>query len=343
MDNHKEKILIIDDELGPREAMRMILKDRYDVKTAAGGREGIEILSNNKVDLVMLDIKMPDMDGITVLQEIKKYSSDTEVVMVTAYASLETARSALRHGAHDYLIKPFDKNDVLNVVSRGLSKISDSRKSKKDLEKLLVTNKYLEEQVDNARRNFINCYEGTIKALILAIDAKDSYTFNHSKRVAKLSVRISSGLGFSNLMKNKLEQAALIHDIGKIGIEELILRKEGNLTELEFSEIRKHPSIGSRIVNSVPFIEGTSQVILYHHERFDGKGYPEGLKGSSIPLPVRIVSVADAIDSMLRDRPYRKALSQDYIMQELKDCAGTQFDPDITRMITDGTIPVFDV
>lgn len=341
MDN-KLRVFIIDDELGPREAMRMILKDIYDVRTASGAREGIDYISKQPVDLVILDIKMPEMDGISVLKEIKKINRDIEVVMVTAYASLETARSAIRYGALDYLIKPFDKNDVLNVVEHGLVKKLRNQKAKADLESLLTTNKTLEKQVFEARNNFVSCYEGTIKALLFAIDAKDHYTFNHSNNVATLSVRIADALGFSQLMKNRIEQAAMIHDIGKIGIEESILRKEGSLTIPEFNEIKKHPQIGARIVNAVPFIEETSQVILYHHERFDGKGYPEGLKGESIPLPVRIVTIADAIDSMFRDRPYRKSLPNDLIIRELKECSGTQFDPEIVRIISIGTVPIFD-
>ncbi len=341
--NNKGKILIIDDELGPREAMRMILKDYYDTKTASSGAEALEYLSSNQSDLILVDIKMPDMDGITVLKEIKKLNSDTEVVMVTAYASLDTARSAIRYGANDYLIKPFDKNDVLNVVKRGLAKRIKSKNSKKAFETLLLTNKFLEEQVDNARRNFMLCYEGSIKALIYAIDAKDHYTFNHSTHVAELSKKIAGAIGFSSIMINKLEQAALIHDIGKIGVDEQILRKEGSLTDEEFNEIKKHPEIGAKIVDSVPFIEETAQVILYHHERYDGMGYPEGLKGENIPLPVRIVSVADAIDAMLRSRPYRDSLPNELIIKELKENSGTQFDPEIVKLIFDSSIPIFDI
>lgn len=340
--NNNHKILIIDDELGPREAMRMILKDYYDVATAASAREGLEYLLKNKTDLVILDIKMPDMDGIAALKKIKEEQNDIEVIMVTAYASVETARSAIRYGALDYLIKPFDKDDVLNIVKFGLAKRQDSQKTKTDYEKLLFTNKYLEEQVGNARQNFLLSYEGTIKALIYAIDAKDHYTFNHSDNVAKLSMHLAEALGFSALMKNNIKHAALIHDIGKIGIDEMILRKEGSLTDLEFKEIKKHPTIGLRIVQSIPFIEEASQVILYHHERFDGTGYPEGIKGDNIPVFARVVAIADAVDAMLRNRPYRKALSKENILNELKEGAGTQFDPDIAKIIIDGAVQIFE-
>jgi putative nucleotidyltransferase with HDIG domain len=340
MDN-REIILIIDDELGPREAMRMVLKDLYTVSTASSGKEGLEYLSGNHADLVILDIKMPDMDGMSALKKIRKHHPDTEVVMVTAYASLDTARSAIRYGAHDYLMKPFDKDDVIQVVKRGLIKRAKSEKSKSEIQQLRRTKKNLEDEVENAKRNFLTCYDGAIKALIQAIDAKDSYTYKHSEHVAELSKIIAKSLGLSDDMITKIEQAALIHDIGKIGVDEQILRKEGKLADSEFDEMKKHPVIGNRIVNSVPFMEGTTQVVLYHHERFDGTGYPEGLKGSDIPLHVRIVSVADAINAMSTDRHYRKALNSDYIIKELQENAGTQFDPEIVLPIINGQIHIF--
>lgn len=334
------RILIIDDDFGPREAMRMILKDQYDVSTASSARGGISTLGERDFDVVVLDIKMPDMDGIETLREIKKAHADVEVVMVTAYASLETARSAIKYGALDYLIKPFDKNDVRAVIEKGMEKRRLTTRSRSEFEDLLITNRQLEQQVDNARQNFLLCYEGAIKALIYAIDAKDSYTCSHSEHVADFSTRIAQAVGFSEIMRNNLRQAALVHDIGKIGIDEQILRKNGPLSDMELREIRKHPEIGARIVNSVPFIEETAQVILHHHERFDGNGFPQGLKGENIPLTVRIVTIADAVDSMLRDRPYRKALPNDRLMKELIDGAGKQFDPELIRLITNGSIPI---
>jgi putative two-component system response regulator len=340
MDN-KEKILIIDDELMARYAVQQVLKDRYTTFMAAGGREGLDILAQNPVDLVVLDIRMPDMDGVTVLREIKKRHPDTEVVLLTAYAGVETAQSALRLGALDYLTKPFDKDDVINVIERGLKKRHDSVRLKLEHEDLLRTKECLEKEIETARQNLMLYYEGTIKALIRAIDAKDHYTFDHSEHVAKLSLSIADITGFSNIMKDKLEHAAIMHDIGKIGINEQILRKKGLLTAEEHVEMRKHPEIGARIVRAVPFLEDTVDVILYHHERFDGKGYPEGLKGDKIPLTARIVTVADTVDAMMRDRPYRDALSLSQLIDELKKGGGTQFDPEIVRLITEKKIELF--
>ncbi|MGQ9570349.1 MAG: HD domain-containing phosphohydrolase [Thermodesulfovibrionales bacterium] len=341
MNNSKEKILIIDDELMARYAVQQVLKDRYTIFTASGGREGLDFISRNPVDLVVLDIKMPDMDGVSVLREIKKICPDTEVILLTAYAGVETAQSALRLGALDYLTKPFDKDDVINVIERGLKKKHDLERMKLEHEDLIRTKELLEKEIEKARENLMLYYEGTIKALIRAIDAKDHYTFDHSEHVAKLSSAIADKMGFSKIMKDKLEHAAIMHDIGKIGINEQLLRKESILTEEEHAEMRKHPEIGARIVRAVPFLEDTIDVILYHHERFDGSGYPEGLKGDKIPLSARIVSIADTIDAMMRDRPYRNALSHSQLMDELLKGADTQFDPEIIRLVNDNKVKLF--
>jgi len=334
----KEKILVIDDELAPRESIRMVLKDHYAVSTASGALEGINMIDANPVDLIVMDIKMPKMDGITALQEIKKKHSDTEVILLTAYASLETARDAIRFGAFDYLIKPFDKDDVLAVVKKGLARRKTNTGLKMERDTLLDRASYLEDQVTAARNKIMSCYEGTVNALILTIDAKDHYTFNHSNRVAKLSCAIAKGLGVPEQTIKDIGYSASIHDIGKIGIEENILKKNGKLSLEEYTEIKKHPAIGVRIVQSIPFLEDAIPVILHHHERFDGKGYPEGIDGEKTPLSARIVVVADAIDAMMSDRPYRDALTLNKVFNELSDNAGKQFDPAIVDLILNGNI-----
>ena len=335
---NNEKILVIDDELAPRESIRMVLKDKYNVTTASGAFEGLDIMTANCMDLVVMDIKMPRMDGITALQEIKKKHPDTEVVLLTAYASLETARDAIRFGAFDYLLKPFDKDDVLMVVEKGLKKRRANKGLKLERDILLDRASYLEEQVNSARQNIMNYYEGTVKALNLTIDAKDHYTYNHSSRVAKLSSLLGESFGLQQKSIKEIEHAASIHDIGKIGIEESILKKKGRLTSDEYEEMRKHPEIGVRIVQAIPFLEEAIPVILYHHERYDGKGYPEGIKAGQIPLSARIVGVADAVDAMMSARPYRDALTLQNVFDELRDNSGTQFDPEIVDIIMKGQV-----
>lgn len=331
--NGKEKILIIDDELSPRESMRMVLRDKYTVSTASGGPEGLEFMAQNPIDLVVLDIKMPGMDGIEVLGEIKKQYPDTQVILLTAYASIDSAKSAVRLGALDYLTKPFDKDDVIEVVRRGLDKKRENDNLKIEREHLLFRNRDLEEEVNIAREKVMMGYEGTIQALIKTIDAKDHYTYDHSENVSKLSASIGAVMGLTKDAIGKLEHAAAIHDIGKIGIEENILNKEGSLTPDEYADMKQHPEIGLSIVKSVPFLKDAFPVILHHHERFDGSGYPAGLKGTDIPLNARIVIVADAVDAMMHARPYRNSLPREKVLRELTENSGTQFDPKIVDII----------
>jgi len=334
----RERILVIDDELAPRESIRMVLKDQYNVSTADGAHEALEMMSENPFDLVVLDIRMPKMDGITALQEIKKRHADTEVVLLTAYASLDTARDAIRCGAFDYLIKPFDKDDILLVIKKGLERRRANKDMKMEREILLDRASYLENQVSEARNNLLTYYESTVQALILTIDAKDHYTFRHSGRVAKLSAALAEKMGVAQEAVREIQHAASIHDIGKVGIVEGILNKKGHLTSDEYEEMKKHPAIGVRIVQSIPFLEEAIPVIQYHHERYDGDGYPYGVKGEDIPLSARIVAVADAIDAMMRDRPYREALSTDRVLRELRDNAGSQFDASIIDVILEGKV-----
>ncbi len=340
MDNNKMKILVIDDEISPRESIKLVLKDKYAVTTASGGPEGLEFMSQNPVDLLVLDIMMPDMDGIAVLEVVKEKYPDIEVILLTAYASLETAKSAIRFGAFDYLTKPFDKDDILNAVERGLEKKRNNDNMRAEKEELLSRTINLEGQISKARESITMSYKGTVKALILTIDAKDHYTFSHSEHVSRLSSLIADVLDVPRKVKKRLELAASMHDIGKIGVDETILKKNGRLTPEEFQEIKKHPEIGATIVKQVPFLEDAIPVILYHHERYDGKGYPERITGEDIPLTARIVMVADAIDSMLHARPYRNSLPMTRVLYELESNAGTQFDPTIVDIILKGKIPL---
>jgi response regulator RpfG family c-di-GMP phosphodiesterase len=331
--NNTGNILIIDDELSPRESMRMVLKDQYNVVTASGGAEGLEYMENKPVDLVVLDIMMPGMDGITALREIKKRYPATEVILLTAYASIKTAKSAVRLGAFDYLTKPFDKDDLTKVVRRGLDKKQENDELKLEREELIFKTKNLEDQVTEARKNILLNFEGTVKALIATIDVKDHYTCSHSEKVAKWSSVIADELGVVSSEKRQVVQSAHMHDIGKIGIDEQILNKEDSLSDAEYTEMKKHPEIGASIIMHVPFLVDVVPVIRHHHERFDGKGYPDGIQGETIPLGARIVMIADAIDAMMHARPYRDSLPKEKIYQELEDNAGTQFDPEMVNVL----------
>jgi HD-GYP domain-containing protein (c-di-GMP phosphodiesterase class II) len=258
---------------------------------------------------------------------------DLEVVMITAYATVNTAREAIRHGALDYLIKPFNKSDVEKVVEKGITRRLERQWSRDRMQELQLATHNLSQQVERARTDIQKHYDGTVKALIAAIDAVDHYTRGHSERVSNFSVLLAEEVRFPSHQIVLLQQAALVHDIGKIGIESRVLRKQGNLDCQELNELKRHPLLGAEIVGPVPFMAEMVPVILHHHERYDGKGFPQGLRGEDIPLGARIVAVADAVDAMLSDRPYRNALSPQQVKIELEKEAGTQFDPHITSAL----------
>ncbi len=326
------KILIVDDELGPRESLRMILQWDYDVVTAEGGRSALAVLKKEKYDLVILDIRMPDINGIDLLAEIKQIAPDTEVVMITAYASVETAANALRYGALDYLIKPFQADAVRDAVEKGLQRSRKNRNLQSKMEQLELANRSLEEEIEQAYQDIQKHYLETVRSLVTAVDAKDSYTKGHQERVAMFSMLLGAELELSPHEVGVLQQAAMLHDIGKIGIREQLLLKKNALTRDEFEMIKKHPLIGSRILSPVESLKEVITLVVHHHERYDGKGYPSGLAGEEIPLGARIIAVADAIDAMLSNRPYAQARKVENVRDELIRNRGTQFDPVIVDL-----------
>ncbi|MEW6457968.1 HD-GYP domain-containing protein [Candidatus Desulforudis audaxviator] len=310
----------------------MILQDHYEISTAQNGHQALDYLSKNEFDLVILDIRMPDVNGIDLLAEVKKKVPETEVVMITAYASVDTAASALRLGALDYLIKPFDRKAVMEVVEKGLSRRAESRKIRSRLDELQLANKTLRREIEKAFVNIQRHYLETVRSLVAAIDAKDSYTKSHQERVVMFAMLLGAELGLSAGEIDVLRQAAVLHDIGKIGVPEQILRKPEHLISEEFDIIRQHPVIGAEIISPVRFLSEVVQIVLHHHERFDGTGYPDGLKGAEIPLGARILAVADAVDAMLSDRPYARARTVAEVREELRRCSGTQFDPQLVKI-----------
>lgn len=328
----RHQILVVDDELGPREALRMILQDDYDVSTAQNGEQALDYLSCHEFDLVILDIRMPDINGIDLLAEVKKRIPDIEVIMITAYASVDTATKALRHGALDYLIKPFDRSSIMEMVEKGLSRRADSKKIKNRLHELQLSNKALVEEIKRTSRNMQKHYLETVSSLVAAVDAKDSYTRSHQKRVGMLAMLLGVELGFAAREMRLLQQAAVLHDIGKIGVPEQILRKKDRLTQDEFDTIKQHPVVGAEIISPVQFLKDVVPLVLHHHEKFDGTGYPDGIKGFEIPLGARVIAVADAVDAMLSDRPYAPAKTVSQVREQMRLCSGTQFDPWLVKL-----------
>ena len=321
--NRDEKILVVDDEQSIRELIVTSLEDNgYLCSTAADGQEALRKLEEEDYQLVISDIKMPGMDGIELLKRILSEYRDVAVIMVTSLVNINYSIEAMKLGAYDYILKPFDLGSLLISVQRAFERrmlIIKNREYQYNLE-LKV-----EEQTREIRKVFLNA----IEALAQALEAKDAYTSGHSHRVTEISVIIAKELEIDSDYVDKIRLSGLLHDIGKIGIRGDVLNKPGRLTESEYKHVSTHPSIGVKILQFLIKENDVIEIIKHHHEFYNGKGLPDGLRMEKIPIGSRILAVADTFDAMTSTRPYRNALSPETAYKELERCKGTQFDPDV--------------
>ena len=316
-------ILIVDDE----DAIRRLLHQKlertgYQCREAANAEQALDKLKNNVVDLVILDIKMPGKSGVKLLPEIKASHPDTAVVMATATIDTNIAIYCMQQGAYDYITKPFNLDEVIISVGRALEKRRlelENKEYRQHLEDKVA------EQAGKIRASFLSA----VTALAYALEAKDKYTSGHSQRVADISVAIAKEMCLPQGSIQKIKLAGLVHDIGKIGVRESVLNKPGRLSDKEFEHIQKHPEIGEHILAPVSSSKEILQWIRNHHERYDGTGYPDCLKGAQIPLCARILAISDAYEAMTSERPYRKAMSNKTAYAEIKRNKETQFDPEV--------------
>lgn len=315
--------LIVDDEPRLRQVMIHLMRsDGFQCIEAGNGFEALEQLAKYPVTLVLSDLRMPRMDGFELLREIRSRYPDVAVVMITAVADVEIAVSCLAIGAADYVIKPYQLEDVRARVAQAMEK-----------RRLIENRAYresLEERVAQQARRLEELFLASVQSLAEALELKDPYTRGHSVRVSLYSTIIASTMGLCGEQLRQIELGGHVHDIGKIGVRESVLNKSARLTPEEYEHIMTHPVLGWRIL--APLLGDTPSalnIVRSHHERFDGSGVPDGLKGDEIPLEARIVCVADALDAMTTDRPYRSEMSLEDAVDELRRCVGTQFDPDV--------------
>lgn len=321
--DEKRHILVVDDDKLILKVAEDILEGSYVVSGTRSGEEAIAFLETSIPDLILLDLHMPGMDGRETMHLImnNKKWKNIPIIFLTADTKPETETECLYLGASDFITKPFVPQVVLSRISR-IIELNDLRT---DLETRLEKKTKLVEKVT------LN----SIMAIANTIDAKDTYTSGHSIRVAKCSEEIARRLGWGEAEIQNIHYIALLHDIGKIGIPDSILNKPARLGNEEFAIIKKHPVIGGEILKDIHMIEHVAEGALYHHERYDGKGYPHGLKGEEIPLHARIVGIADAYDAMTSNRVYRAKLSDEQVISEFERCRGTQFDPELTDLFLD--------
>src|SRR5215470_3103673 len=328
-----EHILVVDDEEAIREVVATMLESKgYTCTAVSNGRAAQDHVKRSTPDLVLSDMIMPEMDGIKLLEWLRQYDPEVPVIMVTAIHDISTALEAIRRGAYDYILKPFEKDQLYLGVDRALQHrrlVTENRNYQRTLEQ------QVEERTARlkvALAQLEQSYDDTLEALGSALDLKDAETEGHCQRVTAFTISIAKTVPVSVSYLPILARAAFLHDIGKMAIPDSILRKPGPLNDDEKKVMRTHCDIGYNVLRRIPFLRDAAEIVLAHQEFFDGTGYPRRLRGEQIPLGARIFSVADALDAMISDRPYRRALPMAHAKDEIRRCAGTQFDPKIVAV-----------
>jgi putative nucleotidyltransferase with HDIG domain len=329
----KEKILVVDDEEAIREVISTLLDAQgLECTTASNGRLGLEAFRKDTFDLVLSDIVMPEMDGLKLLGELRLDDPDVPVIMVTAMHDISIALEAIRAGAYDYILKPFEKDQLYLSVRRALEHrnlVLENRTYQSDLEQLVAERT---QQLSIALQDLEQSYDYTLEALGGALDAKDAETEGHCQRVTAFTITIARAMGVEKGLLRHIARGAFLHDIGKMGVPDNILTKPGPLTAEEREIMRRHCDIGYAVLERIPFLKEAAEIVLSHQECYDGSGYPRGLKGEQIPIGARIFAVADTLDAMISDRPYRKALPISAAREEIQRFSGKQFDPRVVEV-----------
>jgi len=338
-------ILVVEDSTDLRELLVQALSmGGYDVQAADNGQSALEALAQSPFDVVITDIRMPGMDGIALLDRILAMDREPEtaVILMTAYMTIESAVSSLKKGAYDYLTKPVKIEQLLHTVQTVVDKRRLKLENIRLTRELTELNRQLEKkvqlrtkQLQDSQDELQQSYLEVIKSFAVVLEERDAYTQGHSSRVTDYSVRTASEMQLGEEQIIALQIGGNLHDIGKIGVPEEVLCKTEGLTDEEWLVMREHPEKGSRMVEPLSFLSKERVLIRHHHERWDGKGYPDGLAGEEIPLLSRILCVADAFDAMTSTRSYRKRMTLETAIDQLKKNKGTQFDPDIVDVFLD--------
>jgi putative nucleotidyltransferase with HDIG domain len=326
------RILIVDDEAPIRALLCEHLQQvGYEVMLAPNGCDAMELINGSEFDLVLTDVRMPGMNGLELLAEIMRTRPAVGVLMLTACEDLTLAVNAMRIGALDYILKPFRLSEITVSVQEALER---RRNQLEQTQRMQLLEETVNERTVELRRMLDRLHDAseiTLEALVAALDAREHETKAHSKRVSEYTLYLAREMSVDASHLDVIRRGAMLHDIGKIGISDAILLKPGKLTDEEWVDMQKHPQIGYWILDGIEALKPASDVVLSHHERYDGTGYPGRLHGSEIPLGARIFSVADTLDVMTSDRPYRKALSYEEARTEISRFSGTQFDPEVVK------------
>ena len=325
-------ILIVDDDRQVREVLHQIFMSAgYNCLLANDGREGVEVFKAGRPPLIVTDLKMPVMTGIELLQQVRAIDGDAAVIVLTGAADVKIAIESLKLGAYDFIMKPVNVDELLIAADRAFERrqlLIERREYHELLERRVVE---ATRDLASAYRQLQETYHATLEALGSALDTRDVGTEAHSRRVHGYALATAREHRVPEADLTDLAHGVLLHDIGKIGIPDAILLKPGPLTPEEWQIMRRHPEIGKALIEKIPFLRGAVPIVFAHHEKWDGTGYPRGLRGADIPLGARIFMVVDAFDAMTFDRPYSRAKPFDVAKVEIKRCAGTHFDPAVVE------------
>src|SRR2546425_7270901 len=326
------RILIVDDEAPIRALLGEHLQQvGYQITLAANGATALEILGAGEFDLMLTDVRMPGMTGLELLAEVVRKHPGVGVLMLTACEDLTLAVNAMRIGALDYILKPFRLSEITLSVEEALNR---RRNQLEQTQRMQLLEETVNERTVELRRMLDRLHDAseiTLEALVAALDAREHETQAHSKRVSEYKLYLAREMSVDASQLDVIRRGAMLHDIGKIGISDAILLKPSKLTAEEWVDMQKHPQIGYWILDGIEALKPASEVVLSHHERHDGAGYPRKLKKDEIPLGARIFSVTDCLDVMTSDRPYRKALTYEEARREIAQFSGTQFDPAVVK------------
>jgi putative two-component system response regulator len=314
------RVLVVDDETLVRDSLIEALSwIGYEADGASSVEDAIELLHANAYSIVFCDLVMPDTDGFTLLEIMRRKYPHMPVIVLTGHATLDLTQRAIRLGAQDFLVKPFSIRELPFVVERNMERVRlEAQLREQRVEELLFQ---------------------TVQALSAAIEAKDPYTAGHSQKVAYLAMQFAHALNLSNTDIFALRLAGMMHDVGKIGIPETVLLKPGKLSEAEWEIMKQHPVIGAEIVGEITDLDYIAKVVRAHHERWDGSGYPDALRAEAIPFLARILYLSDAFEALTADRAYRAGLSDDEAMAIIRSESGQHFDTELVRVLEYAILP----
>lgn len=323
LSNYKEKkhiILAIDDEQNNLSLINRTLRNNYEIMLASSGEEALKIVEEhgNEISLIVSDQKMPLMEGTDFFKRISAEYPNIIKILLTGHSNIDILVEAINEcHLFQYILKPFEPEQLCMIVESGIKKFELSSSKTQILQDLS------------------ELFYKTIKSIAQALDAKDKYTHGHSMRVTLYALALAKKMDLPDELLEEIETTGLLHDIGKIAIPERILLKPGKLTDEEYEIIKTHPELGERLVEGIEKLKLISGWLKSHHERYDGRGYPDGLVGEEIPISSRIIAIADTYDAMTSSRSYRSALSHHDAMNEISRCSGSQFDPNLSKLFAE--------